>query len=92
MKRVPLWAQGALFAVAFALLIFFLKITCPIELGCFADPFLLPLLSPLIFVHYLGPLGSFEPFFILLFWCLVGMLIGFLFDKIWGNGRKIGDQ
>jgi hypothetical protein len=83
MSKVPHWAQGAIFAVTLVILIFILKITCPLDIGCFADPFLIPLFSPLlIFEKLFGGLGSYEPFSIIIFWTVIGGIFGLLFGKL----------
>jgi hypothetical protein len=86
MKSIPYWVQGGMFAVALVLLIFILKITCPLNIGCFADPFLIPLFSPLLIIGgKLGSLSAYEPFFVITFWAMIGALIGLFAGKIWGN-------
>jgi len=78
--------QGALFASLLSILIFFLKIICPLDTGCFVDPFLLVLFSPLPLLSNLFLIShisiSYEPFVILLFWTVVGFISGLLASQI----------
>ena len=86
--KVPYSIQGALFAPVFAILVFFLKLSCPAgQVGCFADLFLKPVFMPLPFIdQVLGSRYSFiqvhEPFVILIYWMLVGFVTGLFFDLI----------
>lgn len=60
-------------------LIFFLKVICPIEIGCLSDPFLLILFLPLSFLEKAIFIpASYEPLTILAFWMLAGAITGFL--------------
>jgi len=78
MSKIPSWAEGSIFAALLVILIFFLKVLCPVDIGCFADPFLIPLFSPLFILKIFSiSLGSFEPFFILFFWTVCGGLGGY---------------
>lgn len=87
------WARGFLFTGGLLILIFFLKIICPINVGCFADPFLVPIFSPLLLVELFTEessrevLGSLEPLFIFIFWLLVGSLFGFLYGQIFSSKK-----
>ncbi len=90
MKKVPYWIQGFFFSIAFILLIFFLKVICPIDLGCVVDPFLVPLFSPLkivSFLHIAIPV-QWEALCILMFWSLVGLCVGVLYEKTKGSLSK----
>jgi hypothetical protein len=84
--RIPYSIQGALFAPACAVLIFVLKITCPAPsgVGCFADPFIRPLFFPVPFFYAvfgnMRTLMYHEPFFVLGYWMIVGLLVGALYD------------
>jgi hypothetical protein len=84
--KVPYWIQGALFAPVLAILIFILKITCPAPngVGCFADPFLKPLFFPLPSFYAvfggLRALPAHEPWFVLGYWTLIGLVIGLFCD------------
>ncbi|MDB5253945.1 MAG: hypothetical protein JWL80_11 [Parcubacteria group bacterium] len=84
--RVPYAVQCALFAPSLVLLIFILKITCPVETGngCFVDPFISSVFFPLPSVYRLfgqiGLVATHEPLFILLYWTVVGFLVGVVID------------
>ncbi len=88
MKRLPLWAEGVLFGILFAPLIFFLKIICPTELGCFADPFFIPIFSPIFLIQYIFEFNittasvKTEILFIILFWGIVGGILGKIYDVV----------
>ena len=90
MKKVPYWAQGVFFSIAFILLIFFLKVICPIDLGCVVDPFLVPLFSPLKILSFfnLVILEQWEALYILIFWAFVGLCVGFVYEKTKGSLSK----
>jgi hypothetical protein len=83
--------KGALFLAALVVLIFFLKIICPLDTGCLADPFLVVLLSPLwLFanLHFYSIIdASTEPFAILGFWTVVGFIVGLLVTP-WISKKK----
>ena len=88
--------KGAGFSVALAVLIFFLKIICPVDTGCLADPFLVVLFSPLYLFNALGIesliLSAHEPFLILGFWALLGFIVGYLvspFVSVFLVGRAV---
>lgn len=74
--------KGAGFAAALVILVFFLKIICPLDTGCLADPFVLVIFSPLSLFGAVGlsPYVSTtnEPFIILAFWTMVGLIVGYL--------------
>ncbi len=78
--------KGAGFFTALAVLIFFLKIICPLETGCLADPFLILLFLPFQLLALTGVLdflpSSYEPFFLLGLWAFIGAIIGFLVSYI----------
>ena len=84
--KTPYWYKGMIFAPVVIGLLFVLKITCPAPtgVGCFADPFLTPVFSPLVGLYKIFgniPLIFLhEPLVILLYWALVGALIGFCMD------------
>jgi len=83
--RVPYTIQGALFAPACATLLFVLKVTCPpaYGAGCFADPFVKPLFFPLPFFYkfiHSSVLATHEPWFVLGYWMLVGLVAGGFVD------------
>ncbi|HEY4489700.1 MAG TPA: hypothetical protein VJC12_00390 [Candidatus Paceibacterota bacterium] len=83
LDKLPFFTKGIIFAASLSVLVFFLKVLCPLNLGCFADPFLIPLFSPLFVAENLfGNLGIFEPFFILIFWSVVGGLAGHFYGKL----------
>ena len=88
MRKIPYWIDGALFGTLFVPLIFLLKITCPLNIGCFADPFFLPVFSPLfilekIFTNSEGIVSAkFEIIFIIIFWGVSSSLLAHLWGKI----------
>jgi hypothetical protein len=90
--KVPYYIQGALFAPALVGVLFILKITCPAGAGqgCFSDPFLTPVFMPLTFIYKVFGNSPFvvshEPMFILLYWILIGLFVGMLFDIL--NHKK----
>lgn len=92
MKRLPQWADGALFGVFLIPVVFFLKMICPLQTGCFADPFLVPIFSPLIIVEALagGQAISFqvEILFITIFWGLVFSLLANLWGKFSNRNKQ----
>ncbi len=96
MRRLPLWAEGALFGILFAPLIFFLKIICPTELGCFADPFFIPIFSPVFLTQYIFESGKIivsaktEILFIILFWGIVGGILGKIYGVVVSRDKKEG--
>ncbi len=81
------WLKGGIFFAVFLLLIFFLKIVCPLDIGCFVDPFLPPIFSPLLLIEFITDarayetLGSLEPAFVFIFWVFIGGVLGQLFEK-----------
>ncbi len=85
--RIPYALQGMVFAPVLIGLIFVLKAFCPDSAGemCFADQFAVPIFLPLIalykiFGSSLVIAGS-EFLFILVYWSLVGALLGFILDR-----------
>jgi hypothetical protein len=84
--KIPYSIQGALFAPALVGVLFILKITCPAGAGqgCFADPFLTPAFMPLSVIYRIFGPASFivahEPMFILLYWIIIGLFVGAIFD------------
>ena len=71
----------------FIVIIFVLKVTCPVQLGCFADPFLVPILSPLVILKTISvDLGALEPLYVLIFWSLIGAIFGYFYSSIF-SGR-----
>jgi hypothetical protein len=98
MKKLPPWADGAIFGILFVPLVFFLKITCPIDFGCFVDPFLVPIFSPLFLLQSLFGVGATELspktelFFIACFWSLAAALLAHLFMKIFKSADSHGEN
>jgi hypothetical protein len=84
--KFPNWLQGLLFAPALVALLFLLKATCPAPtgVGCFADPFIKPVFLPLIFLYKTYGQTTYilehEVLIIILYWAVVGLLVGTLFD------------
>ena len=88
--HVPYSIQGALFGPALIGLTLVLKVMCPAPLGagCFADSLAVPIFLPLIFVYKIvggGLVMYHELWFVVLYWSLVGLLAGLIFDL---RGRK----
>ncbi|OHA88310.1 MAG: hypothetical protein A2653_01040 [Candidatus Zambryskibacteria bacterium RIFCSPHIGHO2_01_FULL_43_25] len=93
MKRLPYWLQAAIFALVFVPLIFFLKVLCPISAGCLADPFLIVIFSPLFLFSFFPVVENSavaEPLFIVLFWTLIAIILGYLYGKI--RGKKTSGE
>lgn len=92
MKHLPRWADGALFGAFLVPVVFFLKIICPLQTGCFADPFLVPIFSPLIIVEAFSSsqTASFqeEIFFITVFWGLTFSLLANLWGKFSNRNKQ----
>jgi hypothetical protein len=92
--KVPYAVRGGLFMCGLILIIFVLKVTCPVSIGCFADPFLVPILSPLLMLKVFGfSLGNFEPLYIILFWTIIGILFGYFYSTLkTANSHDEGSQ
>lgn len=93
--KVPYSLQGALFAPAMIGLILALKVTCPVPTGggCFADHFAVPMFLPSIFTYKVFPsvptyIANYELLFIVLYWSLIGFLIGLCFDVLTKSGEN----
>ena len=85
MRPIPYAIRGALFAPAFIGLVLILKLIClaPIGGGCFADHLAIPIFLPLILVYVTfgnNFVMSHELWFVILYWVVVGLLIGLIFD------------
>lgn len=83
--HIPNFIKGAFFGPAFIGLVFILKLTCPVsvDLGCLADYLAVPVFLPLSFAqHIMGDnfVIAHELLFMFVYWSLVGMFIGFIFD------------
>ena len=83
--RLPYSIQGALFGPILLGLSIVLKLFCPpsVDVGCFADYLAVPIFLPLILVYKLvdpGWVVIHEFWLVLLYWSLVGALVGFIFD------------
>jgi hypothetical protein len=84
--KIPYWYQGMIFAPVLVGLLFILKITCPAPtgVGCFADPFLVPVFSPLVGLYKIfgniPAIAQHEPLIILLYWSIVGTFAGLCLD------------
>ena len=88
--RIPYFVQGALFGPAFIGLSIVLKVLCPTSVGagCFADSLAVPIFLPLIFIYKIvddSLVMYHELWFVVLYWSLVGLLVGLIFDL---RGRK----
>jgi len=86
MRKIPLWIQGLFFAPILICLFFVLKATCPESAGssCFADQFAVPIFLPLVAIFKIFGSTDFlmgqEFLFILIYWALIGALIGLILD------------
>ncbi len=86
LMRVPYAIKGMLFAPALVALAFFLKVICPESpgSGCLSDYLSTPIFLPAIFVESAvgKSIGSYglEMLVVLLYWALVGLLVGLIFD------------
>lgn len=92
MKRLPYWADGALFGVFLVPVIFFLKMICPLQVGCFADPFLVPIFSPLILIEAFSGEQTIsfqtEILFITIFWGAIFSLLANLWSKFSNENKQ----
>ena len=84
--KVPYAVQGMLFAPALIGLLFVLRITCPASDMCFSDHFAALIFMPVAFVYKVFGnntyLTSHESLLILVYWALVGFLVGYIFDLL----------
>lgn len=75
-------------------LVFFLKVTCPLSVGCLSDPFLMAVFSPLLIVKIFGvdssSWGWYEALAILSFWIIIGALFWHLIGRIKTNRNVRG--
>jgi len=84
--RLPYSVQGLLFAPALLVLVFFLRLTCPVSTNeaCFSDYFSVPAFMPLAFAEKVMrvTMGSmfYEIAFVMIYWTLIGFLVGLCFD------------
>ena len=83
--QIPYFIQGLVFGPAFIGLTLILKVICPVSAGagCFADYLAVPIFLPLIFVYKIvgdGLVISHELWFVVLYWSLIGLLLGLIFD------------
>lgn len=84
--KVPYSIQCALFAPALLMVLFALKVSCPVATGqgCFADVFMPAAFFPLAFVYQafgeLPSITSNEVWLMLAYWTVVGALVGVILD------------
>ncbi len=84
--RLPYALKGMLFAPILVALSFFIKVICPASpgSGCLSDYFATPVFLPAIFVESVvgKGIGSYalEMVVVLLYWALVGLLVGLILD------------
>ncbi len=85
--KLPQSVEGLILAPGFASLILFLKLSCPASNGegCFADFFIRMVFLPLPFIYKIFSshpdiVGRHEVSYLLLYWALVGLVIGLIFD------------
>jgi hypothetical protein len=87
--KVPYAIQGMLFAPALIGLLFVLNITCPANGSCFSDHFTGAIFLPVAFVYKAFGNNTYftnhESLLILLYWAIVGLLVGYIFDLIREN-------
>jgi hypothetical protein len=84
--------RGAVFAAFLVVLVFFLKIICPLDIGCLADPFLVILFSPVYLFKVTGisqfiTVGE-EAFLIVCFWTIVGFVGGYLIGPFFAQKKS----
>lgn len=90
--------RGAIFAPILICIFFLLKATCPDDLGsnCLADKFAVPIFLPLVAVYRLfgstDMLMGMEFPFILVYWALVGALVGFILDLCINRSRYLPES
>lgn len=82
---IPHSLKGVLFGPTFIGLTLILKVACPASVGsgCFADALAVPIFLPLILVYKNvgeGWVMYHELWFIFVYWSIVGLLVGFIFD------------
>lgn len=91
--RVPYAIQGMLFAPAIVGITFFLKVICPASpgAGCLSDFLAPPIFLPAVFIESVigKSIGSYayEVVVILLYWALIGLLVGFICDLYKNRSR-----
>ncbi len=83
--RLPYSVQGAFFAPAFIGLVLILKVTCPVPTGsgCLTDHLAVLVFFPLNLVYKIfgqTPILSYELLLVLLYWMIIGFLVGLIFD------------
>jgi len=87
--KLPLWADGMVFGALLVPVNLFLKIICPVRVGCFADPFLVALFSPLIILDLLfgdaNITSSWEIMFLVAFWGGVWAALAHLYSNIFAR-------
>jgi hypothetical protein len=91
-KSLPPWLDGGMFGALMVPLIFFLKVMCPLNTGCFADPFVVVMFSPLVVLESFvtGPISSAQVgiLFITIFWGVIGALSAHLLSAILNRQNK----
>lgn len=91
--KAPYAVQGMFFAPALIGLLFVLKITCPTSSTCFSDHFAGAVFLPVAFVYKVFGNNTifteYETFLILIYWAIVGLLLGYTFDLL--REEKRGD-
>lgn len=82
--RIPYSLQGILFGPILVGLTVILKVFCPAAAGegCFVDSLALPVFLPLVFIYKIigGSPTSYELLLVIVYWSLVGLLIGLILD------------
>jgi hypothetical protein len=96
MRKIPTWGEGGLFGLLIVPLVFLLKLFCPLSTGCFADPFLIPLFSPLFISENIFHIKSLsfwqEIIYITFFWTAVFSLLSYLFQNVIPSKEEIVEE
>ena len=95
--RIPYSIKGALFGPALLAIVIILKMFClgPASSGCFVDYVAVPIFLPLILVYKVIGIGSLminEFLLVLLYWSVVGFLVGFMTDLYMHRSRYSPEQ
>lgn len=94
--RLPYAVKGAALAPLIVLIIFILKSFCPATGSCFVDWLAIPIFLPLIAIYRIfgentGIWGQ-EFLFIILYWGVIGFLLGFILDQYTHRSQYLPEQ